>query len=273
MATITIKEYFTVPGSLYSNKDAQKIGPVLHELSTKGGMTAHDVVDCARSPQSPLHEYFEWDDKAAADKFRLNTASKILGAIKIRYIEDGEPKESRAFQVQRTSAYEPERRSYRTFEVLHGDTAFAVQMMDSAIDDLRTWRRKYEPYIGMWKNFGDVFQQVINQISEFTEDASTGSSATTDEALASLVMWREEYSMALSLWIGSREQVEFMLCAIKEAEKVFDIVNEAKHRDCMKCGKSFMSVSIGNRICRSCLNGQTVNERNVNVIDAQMIGR
>lgn len=282
MTPITIKEYFATESSLYSNKDAQKIGPVLDELSNQSAVTARDVVDSARSPQSPLHEYFQWDDRIAADEWRVETARRMLRSIKVRYTEqekadDGTTKtvtrEARAFHVERTKAYETEPRKYRTFQVLHGDSAFAAQMMDSAFDDIISWRRKYAPYVQMWKNFGDTFQAVLNQISEFEEEFAVEQAAVaTDDALTQLLAWREDYTSVLSTWTNCREQIEFIMAAIGDAERMFAKLNEKRHRDCIKCGKSFVSFNAGHRMCARCLNSKTVNEKNVNAIDAKIIG-
>lgn len=282
MISITIKEYIAVEGSLYSNKDAMEIGPVLDELSKQAAVTARDVVDAARSAQSPLHEFFEWDDKIAADLHRLTVARTMLRSIKIKYTEqvkgdDGETRTvsrtARAFQVAPSRAYDPEPRKYRTFQVLHGDSAFAAQMMDSAFDDLIGWRRKYEPYVQMWRNFGDTFQGVINQISEFEEEFPVEQAApATDDALAQLLAWRESNAEILQTWTACREQIEFIMAAIHDAETTFGKLSEKKHRDCIKCHKSFVSFGPHHRMCERCLNSKTVNERSVDVIDATMIG-
>lgn len=276
MTSITIKEYIA-DGFGFNNKDAAIIGPVLHSLSQEGGVTARDVLDAARSTNSPLHSYFEWNDRVAADEWRLIQARGMMRAIRVRFVDgDGiTTKETRAFQIERRAsqnAYEPERK-YRTFQVLHGDSAFAVQMMDSAIDDLTNWRRKYEPYCSMWKTFGDVFQQVVNQADEFSEEArSENVAGETDDALARLLAWKEECADVLATWTAAREQVEYIMKAIGEAEATFAKVSEHKDRTCLKCRKPFKSVGVGNRICRTCLNSKTVNEQNIGAINAQLIG-
>lgn len=282
MTSITIKEYFAVDGSPFSNKDAQKIGPVLDELSQQAAVTARDVVDAARSEQSPLHQYFEWNDKVAADSWRVETARRMLRSIKIKYTEEATnpdgttrtvSREARAFQVTKAQAYEVEPRKYRTFQVLHGDSAFAAQMMDSAFDDLIGWRRKYEPYVQMWRNFGDTFQGVVNQISEFEEEFAVEQAApATDSALFELLAWRDQNIEILQTWTNCREQIEFIMSAIHDAEKMFGKLSEKKHRDCIKCRKSFVSFGPHHRMCESCLNSKTVNERSSEVIDAKMIG-
>lgn len=276
MTSIVIKEYVAVEGSRFNNADARKIGPVLHALSEVGAVTARDVVDSARSENSPLHSYFEWDDRVAADLWRIEDARRMLRSIQIKYVDgDGiETKTARAFQTVQTKAYETEPRKYRTFEVLHGDSAFAAQMMDSAIDDLLNWRRKYEPYCDMWMTFGDVFQQVINQVDELSAEVKVSSvSGETDAALVQLLSWREEYEEILTIWTGVREQIEFIMKAIASAETTFAAVNEHKERNCLKCRRPFMSVSVGNRICKTCLNQKTFNEKSIDVIAGKVADR
>lgn len=274
MTSISIKEYFADRGSSLSDKDARIIGPELQSLAEQGGVTNRDVLDAARSVQSPLHPYFEWDDKVAADLHRLEQARYLMRSVRVRFVENEEVKETRAFHVTKVdNPWSDAPRKYRTFEVLHGDTAFAATMMDSAFQDLQTWKRKYEPYVGIWNNFGDAFQQVLNQISEWTDEYAVNNSAVeTDMALVKLLTWREECGNALQVWTTAREQMEFIMSAIATTEKAFSVLNERKERNCMKCSKPFMSVSAGNRICKTCLNAKTINEKNQGAINAEIVG-
>lgn len=274
MNSITIKEYFAETGSSLSDKDVRVIGPVLQSLAEQGGVTTRDVLDAARSKQSPLHEYFEWDDKVAADLHRLEQARYLMRSVRVRFIENEDVRETRAFHVTKVdNPWSDTPRKYRTFEVLHGDTAFAATMMDGAFQDLQTWKRKYEPYIGIWSNFGDAFQQVLNQISEWADEYAVINSATeTDEALSRLLAWKEECGNALHVWTTAREQMKFIMDAIEITESAFSVLNERKERDCMKCKRPFMSVSAGNRICKTCLNAKTINEKNQGAINAEIVG-
>jgi len=48
-----------------------------------GRLDTADVVDAARNPDSPLHGYFEWDDSAAAEAYRLSQAETLIRRFKI----------------------------------------------------------------------------------------------------------------------------------------------------------------------------------------------
>ena len=49
----------------------------------KGKLTASQVLEVARSPDSPLHPYFEWDDSIAAEQWRLEQARELIRRVKI----------------------------------------------------------------------------------------------------------------------------------------------------------------------------------------------
>lgn len=51
----------------------------IHE--NQGRLTAPDVVDTARSEESLLHPYFEWDDSAAANEYRLTQARHLIRSV------------------------------------------------------------------------------------------------------------------------------------------------------------------------------------------------
>lgn len=58
----------------------------LNRLSDElgGAVSPRDVVDAAKNDQSPLHPYFEWADKKAADNWRLDQARRLL-RVRIQY--------------------------------------------------------------------------------------------------------------------------------------------------------------------------------------------
>ena len=80
-----------------------------------GLITPAEIVDHATDPDSPLHSFFEWDDTAAAAKYRLAQASKLIRSCRIvfrtekrkvtavAYVRNPEagPKEAGYIQVQR----------------------------------------------------------------------------------------------------------------------------------------------------------------------------
>lgn len=61
-----------------------------HELeelraAAGGALKPADVVERARSPNSALHSYFQWDDSRAAAEHRLHQARSVIRAV-VRYL-------------------------------------------------------------------------------------------------------------------------------------------------------------------------------------------
>lgn len=51
-------------------------------MKKHGTVTAQLMVDEARDPKSKLHKYFLWDDREAAEKYRLVQAQSMIAASK-----------------------------------------------------------------------------------------------------------------------------------------------------------------------------------------------
>lgn len=54
------------------------LGDWLAGLEQQGRLTPDMVVEHARDPESPAHDWFEWDDSKAAHKHRLEQARELL---------------------------------------------------------------------------------------------------------------------------------------------------------------------------------------------------
>lgn len=89
-APMTVREYFSSQRELYSDEDAARIGPELDRLVRVGRARPRDIVDAARPTDAPLHPYFEWDDRRAAESFRQVQASRMSRVIMVRTVEAGE---------------------------------------------------------------------------------------------------------------------------------------------------------------------------------------
>jgi hypothetical protein len=57
-------------------------------LAKDGRLTPEDVVKSAARKTSPLHEYFEWDEKKAAKKYRLMQARQLIRSVTIHVTRD-----------------------------------------------------------------------------------------------------------------------------------------------------------------------------------------
>jgi hypothetical protein len=65
---------------------AELIGQTLQAIAdaNKGRLTPDGVLKAAKSPKSPLHSEFEWDDSVAAYQFRLEQARRLIRSVEIK---------------------------------------------------------------------------------------------------------------------------------------------------------------------------------------------
>lgn len=59
------------------------VAAIIQKLEQNGRCTPRRVLAAARSPDSPLHPYFEWDDTVAAEAHRIEQARALIRRIKI----------------------------------------------------------------------------------------------------------------------------------------------------------------------------------------------
>lgn len=54
----------------------------------RGQLTPVDVVQAASTPTHALHGFFEWDDGAAANQYRLGQAATLIRSVKIQFVSE-----------------------------------------------------------------------------------------------------------------------------------------------------------------------------------------
>ena len=142
------KNYKGAKGARFGPKKAQKYGEFLERLTLlQGGkITAKDVVKAARSEDSPIHDYFDWDDTTAATKWRIVQANHLISHLEIviRYKE--EDKTTRAFFSLEYANDTGKKRSYFPVETVAGDSLLKEQLIQDALDELKGWQRRYQEY-------------------------------------------------------------------------------------------------------------------------------
>jgi hypothetical protein len=109
----------------------------LEVLAAGGELTPDAVVADAKRKDSPLHGYFEWDDKQAGHKFRLMQARRLITRFQVSIIE--ETRILRApFAVRDPSAEQGQQGYARTVD-LQTDRARARLALTSEIGRLESY--------------------------------------------------------------------------------------------------------------------------------------
>ena len=109
-----------------------------------GHITPELVVEAARDEGSPLHSHFDWDDSAAADKWRREQARQLI--IRCRITVEVKPDQS--LTVRRyTGVPRPEGRAVDYVPTERALTSKRELVLESARVELESLRRKYESLI------------------------------------------------------------------------------------------------------------------------------
>lgn len=128
-----------------ADKDANIVGRHIEMLREKfkGELTPQDVLDDARHDNSPLHTFFEWDDSAAAEAYRLQQARGLIRAVVAVYTREDEGK-----TAVRTRAYvhvpEPSAPHYREASHALSQAKTRKMVLDRAWNELKAWKARYK---------------------------------------------------------------------------------------------------------------------------------
>lgn len=116
--------------------DAQTAGNELQRIyEERGGLDPADIVEESRDVKAPLHPCFEWNDAIAAEKYRQSQAATIVRSIITVEESTKGPQEVRAFvHVQN---------SYHPISVVVNSAEQTEELLQSALNELRAFRRKY----------------------------------------------------------------------------------------------------------------------------------
>lgn len=140
-------------------EDAEAFGKVMDAIPP-GERTPAAVVAKARPKSSPIHKLFEWDDTAAAEKYRCEQARQYTRELTVTVISDGKELPTRAFHsIVIEHEADAENQGHRFFSVdeIKGDKALEEQVVAQALKELNGWRQRYADYS---KIFGGVFAAI-----------------------------------------------------------------------------------------------------------------
>ena len=138
--------------------DAQQIGTALEAIEKRdGSIGTRAVVKDARERSSPLHPLFEWDDKAAADKFRLVQAQRIIVSI----VLEPDPEDEQQFAPVRAFVCVTDVKGHEAGQFVRITAAVQDEdsrdlMLANARRELNDFRRRYKAL----SEFADLFAAI-----------------------------------------------------------------------------------------------------------------
>lgn len=156
-------QYYAAKGSHFSDKDAALIGPELERLGPK---EAPEIVDAARTPDSPLHPYFEWDDSIAGQKHRECQARQMAQSIyTLKRVSEEEEVAVRAFYLVRDKHEGKSSACYTHLSLLCEDQAGIAAVLAEAKRYLQDASRRYSRYRSALE-FDNRFGEVLDLIDK-----------------------------------------------------------------------------------------------------------
>lgn len=141
----TVKMTFRVtPGARIRKADAEVLGKTFEALKASGPLTAERVLQEAVSARSPLHKFFEWDDRKAAHQYRLEQARRLVRSIEV-VLEDAKGKQvpMKAYYSVKDSEGQ---RGYEAMAFVFSSPDLADQIIEEAHAQLEAWKVKYGRY-------------------------------------------------------------------------------------------------------------------------------
>lgn len=134
--------------------DAQTAGEELSRIyEERGALNPADIVDESRDSAAPLHPCFEWDNEAAAEKYRQSQAAMIVRSIVT--VEESE------IGLQEVRAFVHVQESYRPISVVVNSEEQMDELLKSAFDDLLAFRRKYSTLSKLLPVFSAIDKVVL----------------------------------------------------------------------------------------------------------------
>lgn len=144
--------------------DPEKAYRVIERIRKRDGgdVTPQAVVDASRSPRSPLHKEFEWNDSVAGERFRRIQASRIVRSLVV-IREEAPGLETREFHsVTRMKADKPEGKVYRSLEDIMEDPIARDELLQRALNDALAFRKRYHALQELAQVF-HAFDQFLEQ--------------------------------------------------------------------------------------------------------------
>lgn len=137
--------------------DAQAAGEEMERIRVhrNGRLDQEAVVEAARSEESALHGHFEWDDRKAANSFRLDQAGHLIRCIAIEMPKrGGDDAPIRAF----VNVVRDGDRSYTSTAHALSDADLRQQVLDTAWRELEAWRQRHAELIELAEVFSVIDQ-------------------------------------------------------------------------------------------------------------------
>ena len=149
-----------------------------------GRLAPAQVVSAARSPDSPLHGEFEWDDDVAAEQYRLAQAGALIRRVKLHIVK--QDPSTKQIAIKTTRQFESRRSQrtkaagYESISDIIADADKRQELIGDVLRQFRAYRRRYTDLVEL-----EAIWSAIDEASEtLLSDSNGASQRTTDQTAA-----------------------------------------------------------------------------------------
>jgi hypothetical protein len=123
----------------------------VHELAKtlRREVTPPDVLRDAKNPHSAYHTYFEWNDRTAGARYRLDQARHLLANLKVIYHDElGNEVKVREYVrlVHESPATHELRAGYFPRQKAMTNPQLEIQCVERAIQELESWMNRWRGF-------------------------------------------------------------------------------------------------------------------------------
>jgi len=137
-------KYYARQGAPFKNDDAQEIGRFINNIKKK--TTKNILKKIEKTPDHVIHDYIEWDDTVAGEKYRLQQVRNIVNHVDVKIIDNGSHEPVRAFYSVVEDSGKTNEKSYVQVDVAFDDDDKKSQIISRAKHELKNWRDRYKVY-------------------------------------------------------------------------------------------------------------------------------
>jgi hypothetical protein len=144
-----VVKYKASDGARLNDSQAARYGSrITHLKEKKGFVTPEIVINDAKNPKSPLHDYFDWNDREAAESWRIEQAKYLIRHIVVTIINDDKPETIRQFYsiTPTTDMHTDSPKVYVTLDDVLSNVDTRKEVIAYALRELEGWKARYKQY-------------------------------------------------------------------------------------------------------------------------------
>ena len=153
MTEVKMRDFEWREGTSHKGIDPEVAGQILAKIADRDGeITTEAVLKEATKKRSPLKAWFTWDNTAAAERWRLYEARKLIQSVRVRIVgDDDEERTIRAFVHLGTPGSREE--GFDTISRILSEPERRAKLLANAFVELEQFQNKYRDL----KELSDIF--------------------------------------------------------------------------------------------------------------------